>query len=73
MKPQTLMIAVQSVASEIKSLDLLLEAGQVDSETELSLVSYHLALSELKGEYELALKEFSGFPSYEEILNNIES
>jgi hypothetical protein len=73
MKPQTLMVAVQSVASEIKSLDLLLEAGQVqdEAETELLHVSYDLALAELKGEYELALKKYSGFPSYEEILSNI--
>jgi len=73
MKPQTLMVAIQCVASEIKSLDLSLEKDQVEGEAETSeqLVNYDLALEELKRDYELALKEFSGFPTNDELLISI--
>ncbi len=73
MKPQTLMVAIQCVASEIKSLDAKLESGQVgdEAETEQVLLSWDLALADLKETYEIAQKKYSSMPTYEQLLESI--
>ncbi len=73
MKPQTLMVAILCVASKIKHLDEMLEAGNIEdeAEAELLLVSYDLALAELKLSYEIALDNYTHMPKYEILLEKI--
>ena len=72
MKPQTLMIAIQCVAAEIKLLDAKLDSGEVENEveTEELLVSYDLALADLQSSYEAADSAYSGLPSFDELVGN---
>jgi len=73
MKAQTLMVAIQCVASEIKSLDAKLESGQIEdeAETEQVLLNWDLALVDLKEAYEIALEKYSIMPTYEQLLKSI--
>jgi hypothetical protein len=73
MKPQTLMVAIQCVASEIKSLDVKLESGQIEDEVEAEqmLLSWELALDDLKEAYEIALQKYSSMPTYKQLLESI--
>lgn len=68
-KPQTLMVAIQYVAAQIKTIDRRLQEEEPDDAAELEqlLVSFDLAAEDLKQAYLDALTKFSGLPAYEEI------
>ena len=68
-KPQTLMVVIQCVAAQIKTIDRRLEEEEPDDAAELEqlLVSFDLAAADLKLAYLDALTKFSGLPAYEEI------
>ena len=73
LKPQTIMVAIQCVDSEIKSLDKRLESGNVDNPTELEqlLVSYDLAANDLQIIYEQLRDQYSDLPNYEELIKAV--
>lgn len=70
LKPQTIMVAIQCVSKEIHVLDGRLEAGTVEdpAETEQLLVSYDLALEDLKGVYLVAQGKYGGLPPFEQLI-----
>lgn len=70
LKPQTIMVAIQCVSKEIHALDKRLEAGTVDdpAEAEQLLVSYDLALEDLKGVYLVAQGQYGGLPTYDQLI-----
>lgn len=69
-KPQTIMVAVQCVFKEIHALDARLEAGTAEDPagTEQLLVSYDLALQDLKEAYEVACEQYGGLPPYDPLI-----
>lgn len=70
LNPQTIMVAIQCVSKEIHVLDGRLEAGTVEdpAETEQLLVSYDLALEDLKHAYLVAQGKHGGLPLYEQLI-----
>ena len=73
LKPQTLMVAIQCVATEIKSLDKRLNEEDAENAAELEqlLVSFDLAADDLMTAYQDALKQYGELPSYEELISRI--
>ena len=72
-QPQTIMVAIQCVNSEIKSLDEKLEKGDADNPAELEqlLVSYDLAANDLQVMYEQLKDQYGELPSYEELIKAV--
>jgi len=70
LKPQTIMVAIQCVSKEIHALDERLEDGSVEdpAETEQLLVSYDLALEDLKNAYLVAQGQYGGLPPYDQLI-----
>ncbi|WIV97905.1 hypothetical protein K9V56_023315 [Paucibacter aquatile] len=64
------MVAIQCVSQEIHVLAGRLEAGTVDdpAETEQLLVSYDLALEDLKHAYLVAQGKYGGLPPFEQLI-----
>ena len=73
LKPQTLIVAIQCVANEIKLLDRRLneEEPQNAAELEQLLVSFDLAADDLKMAYQDLLKQYGELPPYEELISRI--
>jgi hypothetical protein len=71
LKPQTLMVAIQCVAAEIRAIDRQLEDEEPDNAAELEqlLVTFDLAADDLKTAYEAALRQYGELPPYEELIN----
>lgn len=69
-KPQTLMVAIQCVAAEIRLIDKKLEDDEPANAAELEqlLVSFDLAADDLKKAYEIALNQYGELPAYEELV-----
>lgn len=66
-KPQTLMVAIQCIAAEIKLIDKQLEGNEPDNAAELEqlLLTFDLAADDLKVAYEIAFNQYSELPAYE--------
>ena len=66
-KPQTLMVAIQSVAAQLKAMDQQLQEAEPSNAAELEqlLVSYEVAAADLEKAYREALTQYGGFPTYE--------
>lgn len=75
LQPQTIMVAIQSVEAEIRLLDQKLKNDEVDDAAELEqiLVSYDLAAADLKACYEEMLEQHSELPSYDVLIDAINS
>lgn len=73
-KPQTLMVAIQSVAAQLKAMDRQLQEDEPSNAAELEqlLVSYEVAAADLEKAYREALTQYGGFPSYEELVKPFE-
>jgi len=72
LKPQTLMVAIQCVAAEIRVIDQQLKNGEPENAAELEqlLVTFDLAAEDLKNAYEAALNQYGGLPAYEELVGS---
>lgn len=73
-KPQTLMIAIQCVAAQIKAMDQQLqddESGDAAALEQL-LVSCEVAATDLEKAYAEALTQYGGFPPYAELVKPFE-
>ena len=75
LQPQTVMVAIQSIEAEIRLLDQKLQNDEADNPAELEqvLVSYDLAAADLKACYEEMLEQDSELPSYEELIDSVNS
>ena len=75
LQPQTVMVAIQSIEAEIRLLDQKLQNDEADNPAELEqvLVSYDLAAADLKACYEEMLEQYSELPSYEELIDAVNS
>ncbi|AEG01824.1 hypothetical protein [Methylomonas methanica] len=73
LKPQTLMVAIQCVAAEIKSLDRHLNEEEPPNAGELEqlLVSFDLAADDLKLAYQDLHQKYGELPTYEELISRI--
>ncbi len=70
LKPQTLMVAIQCIAAEIKAIDKRLDDNDVTNAAELEqlLVTFDLAAADLKTAYEIAHGQYGELPLYEELI-----
>ncbi len=70
LKPQSLMVAIQCVAAQVRSLDDRLERDEPANAEELEqlLVSFDVAAADLRAAYEEALQRYDGLPSYEALV-----
>lgn len=70
LKPQTVMVAIQSLEAKVRLLDDKLENDDVadPSEAEQLLVCYELAAMDLKKYYEDISAEYGDMPSYDELI-----
>ena len=73
LKPQTLIVAIQCVAAEIKAIDKQLQDGDPPNAGELEqlLLAYDLAADDLKDAYEAAQDRWDGLPVYEDLLKRV--
>jgi hypothetical protein len=73
-KPQTLMVAIQCVAAQIKTMDRRLQEDAPSDAAELEqlLVSFDLAAADLKSAYQEALNQYGGLPPYDELVKPFE-
>ena len=69
-KPQTIAVAIQCVAAEIKRLANELDNDQAanPAETEQLLLTFDLAAADLKKAYEVALEHYGDLPGYDDLL-----
>ncbi len=70
LKPQSLMVAIQCVAAQVRLLDDRLERDEPPNAEELEqlLVSFDVAAADLRAAYEEALQRYDGLPSYEALV-----
>ncbi|WKB50644.1 hypothetical protein [Eleftheria terrae] len=70
LRPQSLMVAIQCVAAQVRLLDEQLQNDQTPDPEELEqlLLSFDLAADDLKNAYEDALQRYGGLPSYESLV-----
>ena len=70
LKPQSLMVAIQCVAAQIRQLDEQLQGGEAPHPEELEqlLVTFDIASDDLKSAYEEALQRYAGLPTYESLI-----
>jgi hypothetical protein len=75
LKPQTLMVAIQCVAAQVRLLDDRLQRDESSNAEELEqlLVSFDVAAADLRAAYEQALQRYEGLPSYESWMARLES
>ena len=75
LKPQSLMVAIQCVAAQVRLLDDRLERDESSSAEELEqlLVSFDVAAADLRAAYEEALQRYDGLPSYESLVARVGS
>jgi hypothetical protein len=75
LKPQSLMVAIQCVAAQVRLLDDRLERDESSSAEELEqlLVSFDVAAADLRAAYEEALQRYDGLPSYEALVARVGS
>lgn len=73
LKPQTLIVAIQCVASEARSIERQLEEVDADDAADLEqlLLSFDLAIDDLKSAYAKTCEQYGGLPSYEELVNRV--
>lgn len=73
-KPQTIMLAVRSLAFYSKHLEAKMDAPETDHDTaadiEQALVTYDLAAQDLKQAYAQIRETFDGYPPYEELIED---
>jgi predicted helicase len=74
-KPQTLMVSIQSVAAQIKSMDRQLQECESSNAAALEqiLLSYEVAAADLEKAYREALTQYGNFPPYEELVKPFEN
>ena len=75
LKPQSLMVAIQCVAAQVRLLDDQLEredSSNADNVEQL-LVSFDIAAADLRAAYEEALQRYEGLPSYEALTTHVGS
>jgi hypothetical protein len=75
LKPQSLMVAIQCVAAQVRLLDGQLERDESSNAEELEqlLVSFDIAAADLRAAYEEALQRYDGLPSYEALMARVRS
>ncbi len=73
LKPQTLMVAVQCVASETRAIDKKLQNNELKNGAEIEqlLVTYDLAAEDLKAAYIAAYGKNNSMPTYEDLINSL--
>lgn len=71
-KPQTIMLAVRSLAFYANHLEARMDDPATDHATaadlEQTLVAYDLAVQDLKQAYALVRETYDGYPPYEELI-----
>jgi len=75
LKPQSLMVAIQCVAAQVRLLDDQLEREDSSNadDVEQLLVSFDIAAADLRAAYEEALQRYEGLPSYEALTTHVGS
>jgi len=73
LKPQSLMVAIQCIATQVRLIDAQLEREESSNAEELEqlLVSFDVAAADLRAAYEEALHRYEGLPSYETLLERV--